>query len=113
LSNVPPNPDFPPQSYTGRYELGFETDREFIELTPEAWDFVYRGVENFILCDPYLDSWEIDDSDGCRFLVTTDVPYVEAPPLIVYFKPDETTRRVAFLSVERLPDVPDPADLLD
>ena len=112
MSDVPPNPNFPPQRYTGRYEIGFETDRELLEISEQAWDFVYRGVENFILCNPYLSppTWEIADSGGARFLVTTDAPYVDAPPLVVYFKPSEETRRVAFLTVERAPATPEYVD---
>jgi hypothetical protein len=112
LPNVPWSPGFPPQRFTARYELGFETDREALAISEQAWDFVYRGVENYILCDPYKSppTWEIADSGGARFLVTTDVPYLNVPPLVVYFKPDETTRRVAFLTVERVPETPSYVD---
>lgn len=108
MQDVPPSPDFPPERYTARYELGWETDREFLEIPVEVWDFVYRRIESFILCDPYhRATWEIEGSGGARFLVTTDVPFFDEPPLVVYFKPSEETRRVAFLTLERPPEIPD------
>jgi hypothetical protein len=107
VSEVPPDPDFPPQRYTAQYQIGFETDREYLGLTQEAWHSVYGAVENFILCDPYLASWEIDDSGGCRFLVTTDVPFLDVPRLAVYFKPDDESRVVTFLTVQEVPEAPD------
>src|SRR5436309_2742807 len=108
MSNAPPNPDFPPQQYTARYELGWETDREAVDLTEAQWDFVYRGVENYILCEPTGDAtWEVEGWEGVRFLMTDDVPAVDAPPLIVWFKHDDETRRVAFLTVQRVPPTPD------
>jgi len=111
LTNERPYPDFPPQRYTARYELGWNTDREFLEIPEQVWDFVYRRVENFILCDPYHPAtWEIHDSGGSRFLATTDVPLFDEPPLVIYFKPSEATRRVAFLTLERLPETPDVVD---
>lgn len=110
MANTPSNPDFPPQQFTARYERGFETDREFLEITAEEWDFVYQAVENFILCNPYLASWEIEDSGGCRFLITTEVPHISVPRRIVYFKPDEETRRVAFLCLQDVPEAPDYVD---
>lgn len=111
MADVPPNPDFPPQRYTARYELGWQTDREALEIPAEVWDFVYRRVENFILCDPYhRTTWEIEDSGGARFLVTTDVPAFDEPPLVIYFKPDEMSRRIAFLTLQRWPQTPDYVD---
>jgi hypothetical protein len=94
------NPNFPPQRYTGRYHVGFETDRERIEPNPQVWEFLFRGVENFILCNPYLMSYEISESGGARFLFSEEVGFLDCPPLVVYFKPDEKTRRVVFLTVE-------------
>ena len=111
MPGVPPNPDFPPQRYTARYELGWETDREFLGIRPEVWDYVYQRFENFIVCDPYHPAtWEIADSGGARFLVTTDVPFLDEPPLVIYFKPSEESRHVAFLTLERLPETPDYVD---
>lgn len=107
------SPDFPPQRFTARYELGFVTDCERLDIDEKAWDFVYQSVENFILCNPYLASWEIADSGGARFLVTEDVPFLNVPSLIVYFMPDEDTRRVAFLTVEEVPQTPDSVDFDD
>ena len=89
-----------------RYELGFETDRQLVEPSPRVWEFLFRAIENFVLCDPYLASHEIAGSDGARFLMTEDAGFLDCPPLIVYFKPDEETRRVAFLTVHLASDVP-------
>lgn len=113
MSNVPPDPFFPAKQYYARYELGFETDREYVGLTAQAWDFVYEPVENFILCNPHLSSWEIEGSDGARFLVTTDVPFLDLPPLIIYFKPFDSKGLVSFLSIERGPATPDYVDSED
>jgi hypothetical protein len=104
---TPKSPDFPPQEFTIRYEIGFHTDAEFLDITYEDWDQVYRPAENFIACNPYLFSWEIEDSAGSRFVITTDVPHLGVPPLIIYFKPDEVTRRIAVLSVQPVPETPD------
>lgn len=114
MSNIPRNPDFPPQRFTAAYELGFETDRELlVGIDEEAWDFTYDAAETFILCNPYLNPdgngpmWEVEESGGARFLVTTDVPFLDAPPLVIYFKADDETRRVAFLTVEPAPETPE------
>lgn len=100
----PDNPDFPPQKYTARYELGFETDREAIEPSPRVWDFLFRAVENYVLCDPYLNSHEIRNTGGARFLMTEEAGLQDVPPLIVYFKSSEESRIVAFLTVRRVSD---------
>ena len=101
-----PNPDFPPQQFTGRYEPGFETDRRLVEPSDRVWEYLFRVVEDFILCDPYLASYEIAGSGGARFLQTEEVGFLDCPPLLVYFKLDEETRRVAFLTVQLESTVP-------
>jgi hypothetical protein len=32
---------------------------------------------------------------------------LDEPPLVIYFKADEDSRRVAFLTLQRLPETPD------
>jgi hypothetical protein len=100
------NPDFPPQQFEARYELGFDTDRALVEPSPHVWDFLFRAVENFICSDPYVASHEIEGSNGARFMLTAEAGFLDCPELIVYFKPDQTTRRVAFLTVHRADVVP-------
>ena len=99
-----PSPEFPPQKYTGRYEPGFRTDRQLIEPSEHVWGFLFRGVENFILCNPYIKSHEVEGWGGVRLLLTEDAGFLDCPSLVVYFKVDEESHRVAFLAVHRESD---------
>jgi hypothetical protein len=94
----------PAQPYTPRYNAGFDTDRELFEPNFRVWDFLFKAVEKFVCRNPYVASHEVADSGGVRFLMTEEAGFADCPPMAVYFKPDDATRRVVFLTVERLSD---------
>lgn len=95
----------PAPPYSARYNVGFHTDRELIEPSFRVWQFLFQVVEDFVCRNPYLASHEIAGTGGVRFLLTEEAEFADCPPLVVYFKPDDTTRRVVFLTVERASDV--------
>jgi len=77
-----------------------------LEPSEQVWNFLFEAVEKFILRNPYLRSYEIDNSGGARFLLTEEAGFLDCPALVVYFKPDDANRRVAFLTVHLASDVP-------
>ncbi len=95
----------PAPRYTADYNVGFHTDRELIEPSFRVWEFLFRAIEDFVCRNPYLASHKVGDSGGVRFLLTEEAGFADCPPLVVYFKPDDGTRRVVFLTVHRLSDI--------
>jgi hypothetical protein len=41
---------------------------------------------------------------GTNLLLTEEAGFADCPPLVVYFKPDDETKKIVFLTVERLPE---------
>ena len=90
----------PGSPYTADYHIGFNTDRLLIEPSDGVWEFLFQDIEEFVLRDPYVASYEIKDSGGARFLFTEPAGFLDVPPLIVFFQPDDDTRVVRFLTVQ-------------
>lgn len=96
--------------YRAEYSIGWPTDREFLEPEPGAWDIVIDAVIAFVTRNPYLASYEVDESAGIRFMMTEESEFSDIPRLAVWFQPDDEACVVTFLTLQELPDIPDAPD---